>query len=83
MLSEIREKVEKAAREFLIQKKNPKQIDVEGVVLDDESRLWHVKGRLEDSKGGTRKFLVRMADEHEVYDWTVSEPQDEASTRAS
>jgi hypothetical protein len=54
--------------------------DVDGVVLDNATQLWHVKGRLEDSEGATRKFVVRMVDEHDVYDWTMSESRDEART---
>lgn len=75
MLSENREKAEKAAIDFLVHKKNPKQINVDGVVLDNTTGLWHVKGRLEDNKGVTCKFLVRMIGDHEVYDWTISEPE--------
>jgi hypothetical protein len=73
MLPETREKAEKLAIEFLTQKINPKQIVVDGVVLNNVTGLWDVKGRLEDSKGETRKFLVRVIWDREVYDWTTDD----------
>jgi hypothetical protein len=73
MLSSMREKAEQLAIDFLTKKKNPKHIDVDGVVLDGATGLWHVKGRLEDNKGVTCKFLVRIIGDDEVYDWTLSE----------
>jgi hypothetical protein len=73
MFLETREKAEKLAIEFLTRKMNPKQIGVDGVVFDNATGLWHVKGRMEDSKGVTRKFLVRVIWDREVYDWTTDD----------
>lgn len=73
MLPLTREKAEQMTIDFITKKKNPKQIDIDGVVLDNATGLWHVKGRLEDSNGMKSKFLVRVLWDREVYDWTLSD----------
>jgi hypothetical protein len=75
ILSEDRESAEKVAIDFLTQKKNPKSIGIDGVVLDDATGVWHVRGHLEDNEGTAYKFLVRViSGDDKVYDWNL-EPQ--------